>query len=205
MVICAIGEPSRADGWNCSSCDLKILKRLPKELVFDPPKWHEGRIEASFVRKPTALIRGLGIRQPKRLVVLKQVDDIDIYLSADDQLHLFEVKGLRGPGRMPYGRWPSALNQIVGYWEQRRGWLYVSEGMPVTLWGLCPIRWRDDGPRIPADWKSTVASITSARLSYNGAPALNLAFYSLFQSAGQRVLILWRADEEPPRVDLHAP
>jgi hypothetical protein len=123
MVICAIGEPSRVEGWNCSSCDLQILEQLPKGLVFDPPRWHEGRIEASFVRTPIALIRALGIRQPKRLIALKQVDKIDIFLWADDQLHLFEVKGLKGPKWAAYGKWHSA--------QSNRGLLGATSGVAV--------------------------------------------------------------------------
>ena len=159
MVYCRMGEHQETEGWNSKGCDLEILGAAPKTpLDFDPPSWNERRIESSLLKNPSALVRGLGIRGARRILALRQVDEVDLFLRANERVHLIEVKGLRGIGRSPYRQWRFALGQIAAYWSSRRAWL--TPGIePVFLWALCPIRWDVDGAEIPSGWRAAVADI----------------------------------------------
>jgi hypothetical protein len=201
MVFCKIGEPYRAQGWTRNVCELDVLDKAPTgPLVFDHPRWSESRIEWSLLKHPSFLAKALGVEPSAQALVLRQVSDIDLYVRADGHLHLVEVKGLKGA---PFNRWQGALNQIVRYWCNLGVWLRRGDEA-VTLWALCPIRWsRSRGVAVvPQDWRSTIDELRQTHLKGPNAPELRLAFYSLFQHSGERLLLIWRAEEDAPQLTL---
>ena len=149
MVICTMGPLHQPEGWNSKRCELGVLERMPiRPLTFDHPQWNERRIESSLLQNPAALASVLGISRARKILALRQVDEVDLYLRVDDRVHLLEVKGLKGPGDSPYRKWREALSQIAEYWSSRRAWL-TADAQSVGLWALCPIRWDKVGPRVP--------------------------------------------------------
>ena len=197
MVICTMGKLDQPGGWNSKRCELNGFELSPKHrLTYDHPQWNERRIETSLLQSPAIIVRALGASNARRIVALRQVDEVDLYLRVDDKLHLLEVKGLKGRGNAPYRKWQSALAQIVKYWSSRHAWL-TGDARSVRLWALCPIRWDEQGPRVPTGWESEIAKLQTSDPSL---PPLGLVFYSLFQHAGERVMLIWRADETTPSI-----
>ena len=203
MVIRKIGERCPAPGWSQSVCEFDILDQVPTPLVFDHPQWIDDRIEWALLKCPSVLTKALGIESSAPALVLRQVSKIDLYLRAEGHLHLVEVKGLRGRGQEPFNRWQEALNQIVRYWCSFGVWLRCAEES-VTLWALCPLRWSNNRgvADTPQDWGSTIDGIRQAHLNGPHAPELRLAFYSVFQHSGERLFVIWRADEGAPELTL---
>lgn len=199
MVICTMGPLHQPEGWNSKRCELGILSRPPiRPLTFHHPRWNERRIESSLLQSPLALANVLGFSDVGKVLALRQVDEVDLYVRVDDRIHLIEVKGLKGPGQSPYRRWGEALCQIAEYWSSRRAWL-AADATSVNLWALCPIYWNKTGPQVPEGWQSTIAG---CRQAHPNLPPLGLMFYSLFQDAGQQLMLIWRADEAIPPVNL---
>src|SRR5215831_22250 len=202
MICCRIGDPEQAPGWKKRVCDIEVLEQAPADpLQFDHPLWSEDRIEWSLLRQHSVLTKLFGIDSSTVPLVLRQVSAIDLFVRAGRDLHLVELKGLKG--KAPFKQWESALTQIVKYWCQLGQWLR-HDAEHVHLWALCPIRWSasEGVARVPKDWKSTIKDLKQSRLTGSHPADLHLAFYSLFQDSSGRLLLMWRAEEETPRLNL---
>jgi hypothetical protein len=106
MIVCSVKGPTFVEGWK-EILDLEILQSLPAgPLRPEQPGWRERVIEMSFLRHPEIFLRAAGVAVPKRVLALRQVYGIDLYLRLDAALHLIEV---RGPAE--FGMWRYAADQ----------------------------------------------------------------------------------------------
>ena len=215
MVICKMRGPVREAGWEHRVLDFEILPALPVEpLTVDRARFPEHRLEFSFLREPSVLLAGLGLTTRDRMVLLRQVSEVDLYLSMGDSLHLLEIKGITGP--RPFQSSLRALRQITDYWLKNGRWFRTNHE-PVKLWSLCPVDWKNGGPKLPIDlWASELSELNATSLQGQYLADIGLAFYSVFSwpvdgsivgnvsidEPGVRDLlfVMWRADEPPPTI-----
>ena len=200
MILFKLEYPTTVEAWPKPVCEFQDWGYLPDErLTFECPDWTESVIERSFLRRPDALARVLGVTDTRHeLLVLKQVARIDLYLRTHSGLHLVEMKGPKA-----HLQWRSAADQIARQWAQSCHWLR-QKNEPVFLWAMCPVRWslRRRRLKVPPNCLEEVAAIKKARLHGGAVAELGLIFYSLFRSTDSLLLVLWRADEPTPATGL---
>ncbi len=97
MILFKLEYPTTVEAWPKPVCEFQDCGCLPdEELTPECPDWTESVIERSFLRRPDALARVLGVTDTRHeLLVLKQVARIDLYLRTGSGLHLVEMKGPR--------------------------------------------------------------------------------------------------------------
>jgi hypothetical protein len=105
MILFKLEYPTTVEAWPKPVCEFQDWGCLPDEqLTSECPDWTESVIERSFLRRPDALARVLGVTDTRHeLLVLKQVARIDLYLRTHSGLHLVENEGAQGPFAMAIG------------------------------------------------------------------------------------------------------
>jgi hypothetical protein len=196
MIACRLQEPAATAGWR-RFCAIETNVEAPAAgLVPECPAWSETIIERSFLKCPEALAMAIGLRMPQPLLALRQVDEIDLYLRAEDGLHLFEIK--RPSAHLG---WQKAVGQIADYWTRSSAWLRKDQER-VGLWVVCPVRWSKSRgePKIPAGWSAALASVKETQLAGAVAVDLSLVFYTILRAPNGLFMFLWRADEDLPQI-----
>jgi hypothetical protein len=195
MVICSISDPAHNDEWQHDMCQLRRLDAIPPQSRIDLPHWSETKIERALLQSPEIIADALGVENRTNLLVLRQVDEIDLYVRADGELHLIEVKR---PSSHTSRAWRSAVSQVIGYWRKNKVWLRTGT-QRVHLWAMCPARWSSKTalPKIPTGWEAELKNQEAAELSGEGVATLHFLHYALLKHDRGRTLIMWRSDEEP--------
>jgi hypothetical protein len=185
MVICAVQGPSEVGPWK-QICSFEQLQSLSRVKAVPHPAWRERVIENALLRQPEVLAGAVGIAPTERSVVLKQVNDVDLYLRTDAGLHLFEVKPPRARNS-----WIPAATQIARQWAASSHWMRPGTE-PVYLWALCPTRWKGGRPELPDGWLADLGAI--------GAPGavVGLIHYSFLDSSIGPAVVFWRHNEPQP-------
>jgi hypothetical protein len=109
-----------------------------------PAEWNERVIEGTLLQHPALLAGALGSAAATTPLVLRQVDKIDLYLKADTDLHLLEIKR---PSR--HVEWGAAATQIARQWDERHQWLGSRRRTGVSVGrvscALEPKKWHRQG------------------------------------------------------------